>query len=567
MIASSRTKNKVQSTKYEVRSDNRRARWTTIFLVVAIALGAIAGTQRPGQSRARQGTPGKAAPSRIQPQIPKADRYQANRVFIEHADSLMANEHVSTEYQVLMGNIRFRRADMYMYCDSAHFYDKTNSLDAFGNVKMTQGDTLFVYADVLHYIGEVQLAQLRYNVRLENRNAVLLTDSLDYDVQGGIGYYFDGGVLRDDRNATELSSRNGRYDVHSKIAEFATDVRLLNDQYEMNTNFLTYSTRTHIATITEMTEILGDSISIYTSSGWYDTNKDDGTLYDRSLIVTRDGQTLQGDTVYYDRRKTYGEARGNVEITDTAHSVILNGDYGYHDDVAQYSYVTRNARAREFSQKDTLYLRADTLLTLLEGEDSVRVMRAIDDVRFYRKDVQGMCDSMRASQADSILYMYRNAVVWNEGRQVASEQINVHMADSTVDWAVLPVPGIVVSHVGEDYYDQLYGKKMRATFENGEMRRLDVDGNVMAIMFPQEEDSTYNKMVNAESSYLTLLLKEKQEVEKLTMWPEVTGQVTPLYLVKKSQLLLPQFVWYDDRRPRSPQDIFKSTKYEVQSTK
>lgn len=512
-------------------------------MVAAIALTAIV-------------TAAPQSPGRIQPQIPKADRYQANRVFIEHADSLMANENVSTEYQVLMGNIRFRRADMYMYCDSAHFYDKTNSLDAFGNVKMTQGDTLFVYADVLHYIGEVQLAQLRNHVRLENRNAVLLTDSLDYDVQGGVGYYFDGGVLRDDRNATELTSRNGRYDVHTKVAEFATDVRLLNDQYEMNTNFLTYSTRTHIATITEMTEILSDSVSIYTSHGWYDTNKDDGTLYDRSLVVARDGQTLQGDTVYYDRRKTYGEARGNVVITDTAHNVILDGDYGYHDDVAHYSYVTRNARAREFSQKDTLYLHADTLLTLLEGNDSVRVMRAINNVRFYRKDIQGMCDSMRTSQADSILRMFDNAVIWSDNRQVASNEINVHLNDSTADWATLPQPGIVVSHVGENYFDQLYGKRMKATFDNGEIRRLDVNGNVMAILFPEEDDSTYNKMVNAEASYLTLLLKEKQEVEKLTLWPEVTGQITPLYLVRNSQLFLPQFVWHDDKRPRSPDDIF-----------
>ncbi len=529
----------------EKHNITRSWRWSPLVAVTTLVLCAIV-----PQLRAAQPT------KPFEPQIPKADRYQMNRVFIEHADSLLADEQVSSEYQVLKGNVRFRRADMYMYCDSAHFYDKTSSLDAFGNVRMTQGDTLFVYADVLHYIGEVQLAQLRHHVRLENRNAILLTDSLDYDVQAGQGYYFDGGVLRDDRNETELVSRNGRYDVHTKIAEFVTDVRLLNEQYEMNTNFLQYNTRTHVASISEMTEIISDSSTIYTSNGWYNTSADDATLFDRSTVVARDGQTLTGDTLYYDRKKTYGEARGNVILTDTAHHVILDGDYGYHDDVAHYSFVTRNARAREFSGKDTLYLHADTLCTIIEGEDSLRLLRAFNKVKFYRVDVQGMCDSMQVSEGDSILRLFKQAVIWSDDRQIVCDEINVHFNDSTVDWATLPLPGIVVSHVGERYYDQLSGKRMTATFENGEMRRLDVTGNVMAIMYPQENDSTYNKMVNAESGYMTLLLKPKQEVEKLTMWPEVTGQVTPLFQLKSSQMFLPQFVWYEDKRPLTPDDIF-----------
>ena len=114
----------------------------------------------------------------------------------------------------------------------------------------------------------------------------------------------------------------------------------------------------------------------------------------------------------------------------------------------------------------------------------------------------------------------------------------------------------MVEHVGEDYYDQLSGKKMKAYFDNKELRRLDVDGNVMLIMYPQEEDSTYNKQVNAESSYMKLLLKPKQELEKVSMWPEVTGQVTPLYLLRRSQLYLPQFKWHDKLRPKKPDDIY-----------
>ncbi|MBP3737982.1 MAG: hypothetical protein J6I72_02885 [Muribaculaceae bacterium] len=493
--------------------------------------------------------------AKIKPQIPKANRFQKNKVFLENADILKADEQLSTEYQILKGHVRFRRGDMFMFCDSAYFYDETSSLDAFGHVKMSQGDTLFVYADVLHYYGEDQIAELRHNVRLENRNTTLMTDSLDYDMTSDVGYYFDRGVIVDSKNNTELSSLYGRYELKTKQAEFSTNVQLINDQYEMYTDLLQYNTGTHIATILDETEIVSDSNTIHTTSGWYNTSVDDATFYNRSKVRSKDGKTLVGDTVYYNRKRNYGEARGNVIITDPDNKVILDGDYGYHDDNAHYSYVTRRARAREFSQKDTVYLHADTLCTLL-NEDSVRILRAFNAVRFYRTDIQGICDSLQLSEADTIINMYRHAVVWSDERQVSGEEINLHLKDSTADWATLPNFGLMVEHVGEDYYDQLSGKKMKAYFDNKELRRLDVDGNVMLIMYPQEEDSTYNKQVNAESSYMKLLLKPKQELEKVSMWPEVTGQVTPLYLLRRSQLYLPQFKWHDKLRPKKPDDIY-----------
>ncbi len=515
---------------------------------------------QPAQA-ARKGSKGRSV-SRITPQIPKANRNQTNKVFLENADILKANEYISRDYQVLKGNVRFRRGDMYMFCDSAYFYAETSSLDAFGNVRMTQGDTLWVYSDVLHYYGDQGVAELRSNVRLENRSTTLLTDALDYEINSNVGYYFDGGTIVDNRNNTELKSQYGRYELDTKQAEFSRDVHLINDRYEMFTDMLDYNTQTHIAHITSETLIVSDSNTINTTNGWYNTSADDATLYERAVITAKDGKTLLGDTVYYNRKRNYGEARGNVVITDPSNKVILDGDYGYHDDNAHYSYVTRRARAREFSQKDTIYLHADTLCTLINHvvndsvNDSVRVLRAFNQVRFYRNDVQGICDSLQLSEADTIINMYNHAVVWNLERQIFGDEINVHLNDSAADWAMLPLGGFMAEHLGEIYYDQLSGKKMKAWFEEKELRRLDVDGNVQVIMFPQEKDSTYNKMVSAESSYMRLNLKPKQEVDRITMWPEVSGKVTPLYLAKKADLYLPQFQWYDALRPKSPDDIY-----------
>ena len=529
---------------------NGNARWRHVIVaccMMALMMSPVVWAQNPSRAvkprvttakrptnpqpvqAARKGAKGPKV-NRITPQIPKANRHQTKKVFLENADILKANEAIST-------------------------YPETSSLDAFGHVKMTQGDTLWVYSDVLHYYGDQGVAELRSNVRLENRSTTLLTDDLDYEINSNVSYYFNGGTIVDNRNNTELTSQYGRYELDTKQAEFSRDVHLVNDRYEMFTDLLDYNTLSHIAKISSETLIISDSNTINTTNGWYNTSADDATLYERSLITAKDGKTLVGDTVYYNRSR-------NVVITDPSNKVILDGGYGYHDDNAHYSYVTKKARAREFSQKDTIYLHADTLCTLINHvvndsvNDSVRVLRAFNQVRFYRSDVQGICDSLQLSEADTIINMYRHAVVWNLERQIFGDEINIHLNDSAADWATLPTGGFMAEHLGEIYYDQLSGKKMKAWFENKELRQLDVDGNVQVIMFPEEKDSTYNKMVNAESSHMRLNLKAKQEVDRITMWPEVSGTVTPLFLAKKADMYLPQFKWYDALRPKSPDDIY-----------
>ena len=258
----------------------------------------------------------------------------------------------------------------------------------------------------------------------------------------------------------------------------------------------------------------------------------------------------------YDRRKGVGKARGHVVLTDMKNKVILEGDVGYHNEKTQESFVTENALAREFSQKDTIYIHADTLRTITVDKDT-RILIANKYVRFYRKDLQGVCDSAAVSEQDSILNLYRHAIIWSEGRQISGEEINVHVKDSVVDWATLPKTGLLVEHLGEDYYNQLSGRTMYATFENQELRRLEVSGDVEALFYPMENDSSYNKLVNATSAYLTIDMKPKQEVDKIKMWPDVSGTVVPLFLAKKSQLRIDKFRWYDGIRPKAPMDVLE----------
>ena len=190
--------------------------------------------------------------------------------------------------------------------------------------------------------------------------------------------------------------------------------------------------------------------------------------------------------------------------------------------------------------------------------DTVHYMVAYPNVKFYRVDLQGLCDSMTFVSKDSLLHLDRHPVVWNENKQIFGNKIIVHLNDSTVDWARLPQFGFVAEHIDEEFYNQLTGKEMFATFEKGELRHLDVSGNVQAIMLPQEDDSTYNKIANLESSYMAADFSG-QNLERMKLWPETSGTMTPLYLAKKNLFYLPTFRWFEPLRPLKPEDVFVIT--------
>ncbi|MEZ3522381.1 OstA-like protein [uncultured Muribaculum sp.] len=526
------------------------------ILVPSIVFGSQ-GLQRQGQSPLA--TNDTLA---IKPTIPSANRHTEGRVFLERADKLLMDEKVSTEYQVLIGNVQFRKGDMFMFCDSAHFYEASSSLNAFGNVRMEQGDTLFVYADELDYNGADELATFYGDdinpVRLINKDVELETYTFYYDIASNIGYYDNEGKITDAEN--QLTSGYGQYSPDTKDAEFREHV-VLNDieekDFRMTTETLLYNTGTHIARIISPTTIVTDSATVYSSNGIYNTDMGFSELFDRSLIVTEGGNTLTGDTIYYDQKAGFGEAFGNMVLTDSVRQTMLEGNYGCYFEKQDSAFATNRARILEYSKGDTLYMHGDTIRSYVLHDDSTHVMTAYPRVRFWRVDIQGLCDSLSFMERDSTLYMHRHPIVWNEARQIFGNVIYVHFNDSTVDWAKLPEFGFTAEHVGEEFYNQLSGKEMLATFVDGNMRRLDVSGNVEVVLLPEESDSTINKIVNSESSFLTADFSAgPMQVERIKMWPDVTGTATPLYLAKKSIFYLSNFQWYEALRPKDKDDIF-----------
>lgn len=542
---------------------------------LSVLQGALAQTRRAAEQKKETYT--RPAPTKpLKPSIPEANRYQDDKVFLENADSLFRPPNEFEEFQIVKGSVKFRQGSMWMFCDSAYYYPQKNSMHAFGHVEMRQGDTLFVYADRLFYDGMVKHATLtsgpsRGNVELKNRTVTLVTDSLDYDLNAQRGWYVTWGRLEDDMNT--LTSTYGEYSPSTKEAKFRDDVLLVNrkDGYRLTTNELDYNTATHIADINTLTRIEGANDTIITTRGHYNTATDHAELTARSTIMHRDSSlnvtTLEGDSIIYDKRSRVSKAYmfrdpsrhpAPMVITDTARKVTLIGGYGEYNDSTREAMSTYYPLLLEYSRPDTLFLRADTVLSFMETlvRDTVdtvprdfHVARAIGRARFFNKDLQGIADTLLMVERDSMLHMMRKPVVWTGERQVYGNRIDVHFNDSTPDWAELPESGMVAEHIAEDFYNQMTGAYMKAYLEDQRLKRLEVDGNVMVIMLPQEKDSSYNKLVHAESSYLTLDM-DSNKVERLKMWPEVSGTVTPMFEVKKSQQYIEGFRWFESLRPR-----------------
>lgn len=488
----------------------------------------------------------------------KGERKPAkSKVYLLHSDVLKKSPlNPDPDAQILIGNVAFRHDSVYMYCDSACFYEKTNSLEAFDNVKMVQGDTLFLYGDYLFYDGNTQIAQVRYNVRMENKNTTLLTDSLNYDRIYNLGYYFDGGTLMDEENV--LTSEWGEYSPATKISVFNYDVKLVNPKFTLTSDTLRYSTATKIANILGPSDIVSDANHIYSELGFYNTQIGQAELLDRS-VLTNEGKRLTGDSLFYDRVKGYGEAFDNVIMTDTVNKNMLTGDYCYYNELTKYAFATKKAVAVDYSQGDSLFMHADTLqmYTYYLNTDSMfRETRAYHKVRMYRTDVQGVCDSLVFSSKDSCLTMYYDPILWNNNQQLLGEKIMIYMNDSTIDWAHIQNQALSVEQLDSTSYNQVTGKEMKAWFQGGEMRKVDVIGSVRLVYYPMESDSTLIGMNVSETSLLNMFL-ENRKMKKMIMSPKSNGTLYPMLQRPPEKMKLDNFVWFDYIRPLDKEDIFE----------
>lgn len=486
-----------------------------------------------------------------------------SRVYLLHSDRLYFDSSVNKEAQFLVGNVQFRHDDVLMWCDSALYYEASNSFDAFGSIRMIQGDTLSLTGDELYYNGLEKLARVRYNVVLKHRDMTLYTDSLDYDRLYNVGYFFEGGHLVDKDN--DLVSDWGEYHPDKRDAIFNYNVKMVTPappkapKTILLTDTLHYDMRTAIGHALGPSTIDDGSTHVYTESGYLNTRNDNMILLERSEL-NDNGKKLVGDSVNWNSIDSIGEAFGNVVYTDIINQNMMTGNYVYYENKTGYSMGTDSLCLIDFSQgKDTMYLHADTLkmYTRNINTDSVwRDLHAYHRVRMYRNDLQGVCDSLVYHGRDSVAIMYRDPIVWMGSQQMLGEEIRAFMNDSTIDSVQVLRQTLSCEKIDDDnHFNQISGHEIHSYLRDGEVYLTHVIGNVYVKYYPLDDDSLMIGLNHTESTELKMFMGEDRKLERMWM-PAATGTLFPILKIPESQRFLENFQWFDYIRPLDRYDIY-----------
>ena len=486
----------------------------------------------------------------------KSKKKEDKRVYLVHADELRYDRWRNNDAQVLRGNVEFEHDGARLYCDSANYFEASNSFEAWGNVRMIQGDTLSLNSDFGYYDGNDQMLEALDNVVLRHRSTTLYTDSLYYDRIWNQGYFQNGGRMVD--KTTTLVSDWGEYHTDTKTAIFFYNVVMDDKQFHLTTDSLYYNTQTKLAHIVGPSDIISGKSTIYSELGYYNTETEQAELLNRS-VLDNEGRQLIGDSLWRNVKTGVSEGYGNVVYTDSVNKNRVLCNYGHYEDSIGYALCTDSAVAIDFSQPDSLYMHADTFKVFtynLDTDSVYRVIHAYNKVRAYRKDMQAVCDSLVYDMRDSCMTLYRDPIVWNINQQLLGEQIKVYMKDSVIDHAHVISQALSVEKLPEDkLFNQVSSKDMFAYFQKGEIHEARAVDNVKVVYYPQEEsDSSYVGLVSMTTSQLRMFL-EKRKLNRI--WaPKSEGTMYPMSQIPPKERFLEQFAWFDYVRPTSKEDIF-----------
>lgn len=488
----------------------------------------------------------------------KKQRPEGDRIYLLHADELYYDMYgANPDAQIVKGKVSFRHQGGNLTCDSAYFYQTSNSVQAFGHVKYRQGDTLTLTCDRAEYDGMMQMMHARQNVVLRHRRQTLKTDSLDYDRLYNMANFFEGGTLIDGKD--RLVSDWGEYHTETREAKFVYNVKMRSGKDLVTTDTLYYDVPTSRAHMVGPSKIVsGDGSTVDTEDGYYDTKTDQAQLFGRSTLIDKE-KSITGDSLYY-VKDGESEGFGNVVFVDKRNKNSLTANYLRYNDKTGYGYATKNPVAIDFSQKDTLWMHSDTMriYTFNINTDSVyRKVHAYPHVRAFRQDVQAVCDSLVFNSQDSCLTMYKDPVVWNGGRQLLGEEIKIYMNDSTIRLAHVIGQALSIEQMPDTVnFNQSASKEMKAYFLDGQIRETESIGNVQTIYYPtNDKDSSLMGMNYMETDTMRMYMTSERQLQKI--WSnKSTGTFYPLTQTPPSKKKLPNFAWFDAMRPVDKDDIF-----------
>ena len=471
---------------------------------------------------------------------------QEQKVKIEHADELEGAVIKGEEVRKLRGNVLFSQDNMKLYCDSAYQYASKNSIEAFGHVKIEQGDSVTITGKNLTYNGNTKIAKMRNNVVMKDQNMTLYTDHLDYNRNTSTGYYYNGGKIVDSKN--NLTSEKGNYHTPTKMLFFKDSVHLKNPEYEIWCDTLQYHTVYKIAYFKGPTNIESKGTKLFAKKGTYNTITGKSHFENQAAIDNNDYRLI-GDSLYYDEKNQIGYAYGNVEMFLKSDSILIYGETGSSDEKSGISKIYGGRPLmKNFTGGDTLYLIADTLIAINDSNQNIQKLIAFNDVKLLKSDFQGICDSLTYSYEDSSIYFNYSPILWSGESQLTGEKIKIQLANNEIDKMFIDQNSFVVSENGFKNHNQVKGKNMIAFFKNGDINKLDVEGNGQSVYYVLENDSILSGM-NRTLCTDMIFYFDSTQLSKIKFIEEPSARFIPPNKLSEPEKYLTGYSWYIDKKP------------------
>jgi lipopolysaccharide export system protein LptA len=482
------------------------------------------------------------------------------RVRLRQADVSRGKVQDGKRVDWVIGNVIFTQNQTTIYCDSAQIFKKENSVEAYGHVKITDGDSVTVTARRLKYDGDKRVAYLRNNVVfVKLATATLYTDFLDYYRNQSEARYFNGGRLVDSTN--NLTSRKGYYNTRTNLASFKTNVVGVNPDYTLKSDTLQYNTKSKIAFFRDKTTVIDkDGQTAIYDDGFYDTKPTHKKSELTKGVIQTPTYEMKGDRYFLDDLRKYYQAKTNVIMTSKEQNLTIYGDDGYYNKTTGVAKVYGNAwLAKVGSDGDTLFMSADTLVSIESNNPSSKRMLAYPNVKIFKSNLQGKADSLAYFTSDSVLYMYQAPVLWTTENQMTGDTIKVVLKNETVDKVYLIDNSFVVSEDSLHNFNQMKGRKMTAYFANKTIHHVDVDGNGESIYYVLQEEekdldslllrivyvSGMNKMIcsNMRLNFLN------GQIDNFSAYEKPDAQFVPPHEIQREQERLKGFTWQENDRP------------------
>ncbi len=472
----------------------------------------------------------------------------------------------SIQAKRLLGNVVFKHETTTLSSDSAYLYDN-NTMEAYGRVVIRKGDSLTITGNFLRYDGNTKLGFIEGNVVCIDKEMTLTTNALNYDGNLNIASYFSGGTIISKSNT--LTSRSGYYYTQSRDIWFKHDVKLTNPDYKLNSDTLRYNPILKTVYFLGPTVVKSKENTLYCERGWYNTDKQNSFISKNASIVTGKN-SLFGDSIYYDKKTGIGIAMSNVRIVDTTQKIIVYGNRAKHNEKTGISIVTNQAVFSQRLDKDTLYMTADTLYSIdiqdtaayrkLKTDSTIvpkdtTIMKAFYNVQIFKKDLQGVCDSLYYASSDSCMTLYKSPIMWSKTSQLTSKEMRINISKNTIKSFLLTGNAFVIEKVDSLKYNQIKGREILGTFEKDTLRKINVTGNSQVVYYLKDDKGKLIGLNKTDCTDMIVRFK-KSGIGKITFIKKPKAIIIPIKGLDPTAHMLKGFVWLEEKRPKSVKSFF-----------